>query len=312
MRTCAPYIVALSSLASHAIGADQAFIDVLANGERTAVVVPTEPGAESVEISVWLDRDGDTSGFYDLFEGWALLEFVLIENVPDAALSVPDEGPTDPMAPDYQTRFGAWEGRRPPSIVTNGGGGSFGGFRFYDQQVYNGDGSTLSGDPNGPSSAIRCYQAPVVLGGNNIDTGERLRVFRTTMDLSGAPVGSYGVTVTFSDLAVFIEPGLNQFWSVLDQTTLIVPANIEIETCSIADRTTTNANPGRPGYGEPDFIVDGADLAYYIEVWLDGSRLADLTTDNTNPGDELYGVPDTVISGADLSYYVEAWLAGCD
>lgn len=40
-------------------------------------------------------------------------------------------------------------------------------------------------------------------------------------------------------------------------------------TC-VADVTTTNTNPGQAGYGTPDGAVDGADLSYYVELWLSG------------------------------------------
>lgn len=38
---------------------------------------------------------------------------------------------------------------------------------------------------------------------------------------------------------------------------------------------------------------------------------ADVTTTSTNPGDPGYGVPDGVVNGADLSRYVELWLGAC-
>lgn len=35
-----------------------------------------------------------------------------------------------------------------------------------------------------------------------------------------------------------------------------------------ADVTTTHANPGDAGYGLPDGVVDGADLSYFVEVFM--------------------------------------------
>lgn len=86
------------------------------------------------------------------------------------------------------------------------------------------------------------------------------------------------------------------------------PAN---SVCCIADVTTTNTNPGDPDYGTPDGTVDGADLSFYVELWLAKQDTADVTTTNTNPGDADYGTPDGTVDGADLSYFVEQWLAGC-
>lgn len=37
-----------------------------------------------------------------------------------------------------------------------------------------------------------------------------------------------------------------------------------------ADVTTTHSNPGDPCYGQPDGVIDGADLAYFVEQWLNG------------------------------------------
>lgn len=60
-----------------------------------------------------------------------------------------------------------------------------------------------------------------------------------------------------------------------------------------------------------DGIVNGADLSYYVERWLDGRLLADVTSTGEDPGDPRYGVRDVVVNGADLTYFVEHWLAGC-
>jgi len=38
----------------------------------------------------------------------------------------------------------------------------------------------------------------------------------------------------------------------------------------IADTTTTNTNPGDPGFGAPDGTVNGADLSYFVEQWIIG------------------------------------------
>lgn len=83
------------------------------------------------------------------------------------------------------------------------------------------------------------------------------------------------------------------------------------EPCA-ADLTSTNTNPGAPGYGSPDGVLDGADLSYFVESWLlEDTNVADVTTTNTNPGGPGFGQPDGTVDGADLSYYVEQFLTGC-
>ncbi|MEM1331450.1 MAG: hypothetical protein AAGG07_12915 [Planctomycetota bacterium] len=37
-----------------------------------------------------------------------------------------------------------------------------------------------------------------------------------------------------------------------------------------ADVTTSNTNPGDPGYGRPDGVVDAADLTFFVEQWIGG------------------------------------------
>jgi len=48
-----------------------------------------------------------------------------------------------------------------------------------------------------------------------------------------------------------------------------------------------------------------------IRVFVVPACQADVTTTNANPGDPGYGIPDSVVNGADLSFFVELWLAAC-
>lgn len=48
-----------------------------------------------------------------------------------------------------------------------------------------------------------------------------------------------------------------------------------------ADLTTTNTNPGDPGYGVPDGKIDGADLSFYVERWLEGEYQMSMTEQAT-------------------------------
>ena len=77
------------------------------------------------------------------------------------------------------------------------------------------------------------------------------------------------------------------------------------------DVTTTGAFVGDPGYGVPDGDVTGADLNYFVNLWLAGDLRSDVTTQGAPAGDPDFGVPDGLVTGADLLYFVNAWLVGC-
>ena len=82
-------------------------------------------------------------------------------------------------------------------------------------------------------------------------------------------------------------------------------------TFCLPDTTTQNAPMGDPLFGVPDGIVTGADLQFFVNLWIAMDADADLTTQNAPIGDPLFGVPDTFITGADLQFFVNAWFAGC-
>lgn len=138
------------------------------------------------------------------------------------------------------------------------------------------------------------------LAGATIEAGNTYRIihapfrlegmFESVIDDAFAPLIA---ELTYTDTEVFV--------------TLVDPSTF----CEI-DLTTVGATaPYDPGFGVPDGTVDGTDLSFFVERWLEMSAFADFTTTNTNPGDGRYGVPDGVVDPTDLSYYVEAWLAGC-
>ena len=81
--------------------------------------------------------------------------------------------------------------------------------------------------------------------------------------------------------------------------------------CSAADVTTTGAGSGDPGYGVPDGAVTGADLQYYVNLYVAQDLGADLTTTGAGAGDPGYGVPDGAVTGADIQFFVNLWVAGC-
>ena len=81
--------------------------------------------------------------------------------------------------------------------------------------------------------------------------------------------------------------------------------------CSIADVTTTGAGSGDPGYGVPDGAITGADIQYYVNLYVAADLAADVTTTGAGSGDPGYGVPDGSVTAADIQYYVNFWVAGC-
>lgn len=78
-----------------------------------------------------------------------------------------------------------------------------------------------------------------------------------------------------------------------------------------ADVTTAGAFVGDPGYGQPDGAVTGADLNYFVNLWIAGDLEADITTQGAPLSDPDYGVPDGLVTAADLLFFIEAWLEGC-
>jgi len=86
------------------------------------------------------------------------------------------------------------------------------------------------------------------------------------------------------------------------------PLNSE---CCEADVTTQGAGVGDPGFGVPDGLVTGADINFYVNLWIVGDPGADLTTQGAGAGDPGFGVPDGLVTGADIQFYVNLWVAGC-
>ena len=114
---------------------------------------------------------------------------------------------------------------------------------------------------------------------------------------------------------MFVEP---EVANDLDGNTRIVGTAVhqgayEVQgTPCIPDITTDGANPGDPGFGEPDGAVTVADLTFFVGQWVEGGlAVADITTAGTNPGDPGFGVPDGVIAVAELTFFVEQWIGGC-
>jgi len=55
----------------------------------------------------------------------------------------------------------------------------------------------------------------------------------------------------------------------------------------------------------------GGDLLFYVNSWIGHEPIADITAQHAPIGDLNYGVPDGLVTGADIQYYVNLWIAGC-
>jgi len=122
---------------------------------------------------------------------------------------------------------------------------------------------------------------------------------------------NFGTAGTFNSEAVAYD-GLPQ--SVL----LDVPGHglmiLEHEPNAVAcaaDLTTQGAGAGDPGFGVPDGLVTGADIQFFVNLWIVLDLAADLTTQGAGAGDPGFGVPDGLVTGADIQFYVNLWVAGC-
>jgi len=77
------------------------------------------------------------------------------------------------------------------------------------------------------------------------------------------------------------------------------------------DMTTQGAGSNDPGFGQPDGLTTGADISYYINLWIVEDDGSDMTTQGAAEGQPGYGTPDGMITGADISFFINNWLAGC-
>lgn len=85
---------------------------------------------------------------------------------------------------------------------------------------------------------------------------------------------------------------------------------IVAEPCSSAD-LTCGSNPGAPGYGQPNGILDPDDFRYFILQFQAGNHVvADLTA-GAIAGVTGFGVPDGRINNDDFFYYLLSYAKGC-
>lgn len=178
MKSTMIAIVALAGTAGLANA--QATLDVLVNG--SAAFETDTPG--QVEISIVLNRNGSTAGEYASFAGFSQFGGDLNSTV--GTFAAVSEG--------SETSGDAWLGRRPPSTPGFPGGGG-GGFRFNPATPGTASGGSITG--------IAGNQASTALGGFLQDGSETIEVYRATLDLSGAAVGTYSVDFAATLIQVF-------------------------------------------------------------------------------------------------------------
>lgn len=198
-------IIAIAALAGTAGMANaQAFFEVFVNGAATTEVDLNNAGEEIVDVSVYLDRNGDTREFFSSFTAWSQFGGSLThEAVSATGWETPDE---ETVGDRGGANADLWEGRRPPAFPVPGG--SAGGFRFAAAN-YTNDGAELGN--------IAGIAASSALGGFQHDTSERIEIFRATLDLTGANAAAYNVTWVNGLTQIFIDAGFNIERSVFEE-----------------------------------------------------------------------------------------------
>lgn len=181
-----------------------ATLDVLVDGRSSSSADPVD-GDGILDISIVLNRNGSTDGFFSGFSGWSQFGGSLVHNIPGAVWIAPDES-----AGVQSTTTGEWQGRRPPSQV-GFPGGAYGGFRF------NPDTSTTS---SMRIDGIAGIAASSTLGGFLHDGSGSLEVFRAQLDVTGInQPGNYSISLDPSLLQIFFG-GFQVERAVLDEVVI--------------------------------------------------------------------------------------------
>ncbi|MEM1329170.1 MAG: PEP-CTERM sorting domain-containing protein [Planctomycetota bacterium] len=214
--------IALVALAGAASAANAQFVEVLVNGSSDANLA----NGEAVEVSLYLDRDGATDGFFAAFSGWSTFggtfgsDAGTWQGFTENASELTGINPFAADGPDTWTL-----GRRPGGVAGLGNGA----FRYPNAATntltYQG-GSTLELDGGGNFEG---FQAGAALGNNFPDSSERIEVFRAVLDFTGVAAGTYSVDFLISSLQIG-SGSLDAARSVVDgadvrgATVTIVPA----------------------------------------------------------------------------------------
>lgn len=207
MKTTALAVLAVAGCAG--VANAQAFYDV----QVSSSVIDITTDSPFVEVSIFLDRNGSTDGFFNSFQGWS--QFAGQLTTSDGTWFVDEAAAFGGQA--QTSTNDNWLGRR-PTDNTFFPPGTSGSFRYAGESYNLTDGgNTLGGGSNGNFEGIT---APTALGGFNQDSSERLEVFRAILDISGAiPLhedgnlvdAEYIVSIDYLAAAtqVFIDAGFN-------------------------------------------------------------------------------------------------------
>ena len=73
---------------------------------------------------------------------------------------------------------------------------------------------------------------------------------------------------------------------------------------------TASIDPGDPGYGVPDGVIDSGDLFFFLDLFGTLDPDADLTG-SSNPDDDTFGDPDGIVDADDFFYFLHLFTGGC-
>ena len=215
MKTTALAVLAVAGCAG--VANAQAFYDVQVTDffSGTPVSEIDVRSTDFVQVSVYLDRNGSTAGFFNSFTAWSQFAGQMATSTGSWFV---DE--SQAVFGQAQTSTNdLWLGRR-PTAETFYPSGAAGGFR-YNSETYSlsNGGTVLGGSSNGNFEGITAASA---LNGFLHDTSERLEVFRAILDFSSIPlhegpngglIGTDSILVDIDYLAaatqIFIDPEFN-------------------------------------------------------------------------------------------------------
>ena len=138
---------------------------------------------------------------------------------------------------------------------------------------------------------------------------------------NGADLGVYLLELELRNEQGSTSPSM-PYWLVFDHgaSTPDFDAALAFVRNEIAWCTAVNDCPGDvtttgTSNGEPDGIVDLADLLYFVNQWQaqvgqNPGAYADVTTTGSAEGDPQFGQPDGEVNLSDLLYFVNQWNTG--
>ncbi|MEM1329167.1 MAG: hypothetical protein AAGG07_01265 [Planctomycetota bacterium] len=187
-------VIALVAFAGTASVSQAQFVDVVVNGGSSATV-----SGGIVDVSLFLDRDRSTSGFFSSFAGWSTFGGRFTSDAGSWIGGTESTTESTGLNPFAANGPDTWTfGRRPAGFAPVGNGS----FRYPNPTsnalAYQG-GSTLELSGGGTFEGL---QAGPTLGNIFADTTNRIEVFRAQIDFTGVTAGTYDVAFELSSLAI--------------------------------------------------------------------------------------------------------------